>query len=424
MAAGTRLRAEEILTKTLPNGLLWIHRPVTHNQIMSFYLFFPNMGQGELSHEAGLTSLMTSVMFKGTTRRTARQIAEETEALGVSLDAGCEEDYWAMSGQSTSDRFEQMFDIFQDVLLHPTFPAQEFEKEKQAHLNAIRSKKERIFNVAIDLFQKEIFGRHPYGRPTEGTETTVSSFTRDQLVLWHQGAINPKSAVLVTVGPLVSKKLEKIVVGALGGWQKRDADNVTATKSSEMLVYPAKAKTVEEKHPFEQSYLMMGYPAPNVLDKDYPAVKVLNAMLGGGMSSPLFDVVREQRGLAYEVSSFYPTRGLGSAFVIYAGTDPKNLKLAHDKIREMLADFVKRPPSPQEVEDAKRYIRGHFMMDHQTNRSLARYLGWWQILGLGHAYDQAYVDNVRAVTPDDVRRVAEKIFSQPVTVVKIISNKK
>ncbi|MGQ0644771.1 MAG: M16 family metallopeptidase [Elusimicrobiota bacterium] len=409
---------QAIHRETLPNGLLWIHRAVRHNAIAAFHLYFPGGCAQEPDDKAGLTALMSSVMFKGTANRSALRIAQEAETLGASLDAGSEEDFWELDGQSTVDKFAPLLDIVRDVLLTPTFPAEEFQKEKEAHLNAIRSKKERIFSVAFERFQTEMFGRHTYGRPTEGTEASVSRLTREDLLRWHKLRAVPRGAVLVTAGNVPLKRMRALVEKTFGDWSGEAEGRAAAPPG-----YPGRPRAVEEKHPFEQSYLMMGWPAPPVGGKAYAAVKVLNALLGSGMGSPLFQVVREEEGLAYEVSSFYPSRRLGSAFVVYAGTDPKNLDKAQRKIEAMIADFLKKPLPSKDLEDAKQYVRGHYMMDHQTNRSLARYLGWWEILGVGHGYDETYMRDVDALTADDVQGAARELLQKPSAVVKIISNK-
>ncbi len=416
----SRSDAKEVQVKTLPNGLLWIHKPVRHNRIMAFRVFFPGGSLREDAAKAGVTDLMTAVMFKGTAQRSALRIAQEAESLGAALNAGGEEDHWEMSGQVVSDKFPQLMDLFQDVLLNPSFPPDEFEKEKRAQLNDIRAKQEQIFSVAYDMLQAGIFGDHPYGRPAEGTEATVSALKREDLVRWHKKCISPQGAVFVTVGNVPAKKVEALLLGLCKKWP---AGEPPKAAPADKPAYPAKPRLIEENRPFEQSYFMTAYPAPGSTTPDYAAVKVLNAMLGGGMSSPLFQVVREEGGLAYEVSSFYPSRRLGSAFVIYAGTDPKNLDEAQKKVLGLIKDFLRNPLSETALQNAKRYIRGHYMMDHQTNGKIAWYLGWWEILGKGHGHDAVYLKEIEAVTAADVRRAAEHLFVQPAVTVKLRSKK-
>ncbi|MBI4396181.1 MAG: insulinase family protein [Elusimicrobia bacterium] len=394
---------------------MWIHQPVRHNEIVAFRLILPGGSSDEPQKLTGITRLMGAAMLKGTARRSSLEIAQQIESLGAALDISSDEDYWDINGQVISDKFEKLLPIVQDVLLNPSFPPNEFEKEKQAQLNSIRANKEHIFTVAMQRLQREVFGDHPYGRPEEGTEATVASLTREEVARWHKERIQPKGSVLVTVGNISVAKMEQMIQKTFKDWTGAG----TPPQGPGDIQYPRAPKSVQEIHPFEQGYLMLAFAAPGVAQSDYPAIKVLNTLLGAGMSSPLFQVVREEGGLAYEVSSFYPSRKLGSAFVIYAGTDPGNVDLAHEKIKTLLDDFRSKPVPEKALDDAKRFVRGHYMMDHQTNSRMAWYLGWWEILGKGHQYDGQYSQDIQSVSAEDVRRVAQQILKGPATVVKI-----
>lgn len=410
-------QADTTLVRQFPNGLKWIHRPVTHNRILAFQLFIPGGVIQEPVERSGITHLMTAAMVKGTTHRSALELAQEMEMLGASFGVDAQPDAMAVGGQVTVDKWAKTFDLFEDVLLRPSFPEPEVDKERAALLNAIHTNDEHIFNVAEERFRKEMFGVHPYGRPDEGTEESVSKLTREDLAAWHQRHVIPRGAVFVTVGKVPLSSLTKRVEAFARSWGAADRSGAKEAP----VGYPRENRVAEDKKPFEQSYLMVGYPAPSVDSPQYPAVKLMNALLGGGMSSPLFRVVREEGTLAYEVSSFYPSRREGSSFVVYAGMDPKNLALAEEKIKWVLSDFMAHPVSAQDLEDAKNYIRGHFLMDHQTNGRLAWYLGWWEFLGKGYAYDTVYPNDISRITADEIGRTAKEITSQPSVVVRIIS---
>lgn len=412
-------RADTTSVREFPNGLKWIHRTVSHNRILAFQLFIPGGAIHEPIERSGLTQLMTATMVKGTSSRSALVLAQEMEMLGASFGVDAQPDAMAVGGQVTGDKWAKTFDLFEDVLLRPSFPEAEVEKERAALLNAIQTNDEHIFNVAEERFRKEMFGAHPYGRPDEGTEKSVSTLTREDLVVWHKRQVSPRGAVLVTVGKVPLSAFSKRVEAFARAWGASEL--LGAQEAS--VSYPSANRVAEEKKVFEQSYLMVGYPAPSVGSSTYPAVKLLNALLGGGMSSPLFRVVREEGTLAYEVSSFYPSRRKGSSFVIYAGMDPKNLGLAEEKVRSVLADFVAHPVSAQDLEDAKNYIRGHFLMDHQTNGRLAWYLGWWELLGKGYAYDTVYPADISKITGEEIARIAKEITSQPSVTVRVISHR-
>jgi zinc protease len=416
-AALSVVRADTTTVQEFSNGLKWIHRTVKHNRILAFQMFIPGGEIQEPVEQAGLTQLMTATMVKGTTHRSALDLAQEMEMLGASFGVDAQPDAMAVGGQVTVDKWVKTFDLFEDILLRPSFPEAEVEKERAALLNAIHTNDEHIFNVAEERFRQELFGSHPYGRPDGGTVKSVSPLTREDLVAWHKARVSPRGAVLVTVGNVPLGPFRRRVEAFAHAW----SDSPSAPSSSPAVVYPTVSRVAEETKPFEQSYLMLGYPAPSVGSSLYPVVKLVNALLGGGMSSPLFRVVREEGTLAYEVSSFFPSRRRGSSFVVYAGMDPKNLGLAEEKVRSVLADFASRPPAAQDLEDAKNYIRGHFLMDHQTNGRLAWYLGWWELLGKGFAFDTIYPDEISRVSAEDVHRAYQEILAQPSVTVRVIS---
>ncbi|MBP9128389.1 MAG: insulinase family protein [Elusimicrobia bacterium] len=416
-AAFATARAEGITVKVFANGLKWIHRPVTHNRIMAFQLFIPGGAILEPEPLSGVTQLMASTMVKGTIHRSALELAQEMELLGASFGLDAQPDVLAAGGQVIIDKWAPTFDVFEDVLLYPSFPQEEVDKEREALLNALKTKDEHIFSVAEELFRREMFGAHPYGRPDEGTEESVAQITRDQLRDWHRERVSPRGAVLVTVGRVPMGPLTRRVEKFAKAWTSPGGSALPVAP----IAYPSKVRSAQGEGKFEQAYLMVGYPAPAVSSDDYPAMKLVNALLGGGMSSPLFQSVREEGSLAYEVSSFYPSRKAGSAFVVYAGMDPHNLHLAEQKVRSVLADFAAQPPSPQDLEDAKTYIRGHYLMDHQTNGRIAWYLGWWEILGKGYAYDTVYPDVISALTADEIHRISRDLFAHPSVTVHVIN---
>ncbi len=427
MVLAAPARAEAPQVRRFENGLTWIHRTIAHNRIAAFELFLPAGVMNEPAARSGITNLTAAVWVKGTKRRSALQIAQTMEILGAAFGVDAQGDYIALGGQVIVDNWPATFDLFQDILLNPAFPAAEVDKEREAALNGIRTKKEYIFNVAQELMQKEMFGDHPYGRPEDGTEETVKVLTREDLVRWHAAGLSPQGAVLVTVGPFSARETEGRVEGLINAWRPppgavpdRRMGRPTASASPVPAPpYPDKPRSVEENLPFEQGFYMRGYPAPPLTHADYPKVKLINALLGAGMSSPLFRVVREEAGLAYDVSSFYPSRRAGSDIVLYAGTDPKNVDLAGQKIQSVLTDFIAKPPSASDLEDAKNLIRGHYLMDHQTNARLGWYLGWWELLGKGHGYDAVYPGEIAAATAEEVHAAARRIFAAPSVTVRV-----
>jgi zinc protease len=374
--------AGAVMVRDFPNGLKWIHRPVKHNRIVAVQLFIPGGLLNEPAEEAGVTALTTAAMLKGTATRTALQLAQSMEGLGASFGVDAQPDCLSLGGQVTLDNWKGAFDLFEDILLNPAFPPAEVEKEREALLNALRTRHEQIFVVADERLRRELYGDHPYARAEEGEENTVRAFTREDLVvLASTNASDRRRRGLGDGRPCADRAvLTRRVSQLVERWSFRGRRR----PGRGVLLRPSwpNPKSAVETPEFEQSYLMIGHPAPAVGDRRYPVMKLLNALLGGGMSSPLFREVREEGTLAYEVSSFYPSRRWGGIFRGLRGDGPQKSFVGGG---ERFAAFfnrssINRPP-PRIWLDAQSYIRGHYLMDHQTNARLAWYLGWWELAG-------------------------------------------
>lgn len=165
---------------------------------------------------------------------------------------------------------------------------------------------------------------------------------------------------------------------------------------------------------------MVGCPAPRATEPEHIPLKVLNTLVGGGMSSRLFTVLREEAGLAYEVSSFYPTRLDASQWVVYLGLPEEKLSAASRRLDQLLAQLADRGPTLPEVRQAQAMIRGAFVMDRQSHRRLAWYQAWWEFLGRGTDYGDAFLAAVDAVTPKQLQTLLKTILSQPRVTVKVV----
>jgi predicted Zn-dependent peptidase len=180
------------------------------------------------------------------------------------------------------------------------------------------------------------------------------------------------------------------------------------------------SRTVKIRSSFEQAYLMVGWQAPGATHEDQIPLKVLNTLLGGGMSSRLFVTLRENLGLAYEVSSFYPTRLGTSHWVIYLGLPKEKLEAASEELDRLLRSLADKGPTAVEVLQAKAMIRGSFLMDRQTRRRQAWYAAWWDYLGRGPEYPKEFLRAIDAVTPGQLHALLRKMLQQPRVTVTVV----
>ncbi|MDO8733693.1 MAG: pitrilysin family protein [Elusimicrobiota bacterium] len=321
----------------LDNGFSFIHSGKKNIRLVNVNLFVKGGAAIETDNEAGITNLTVQLLTKGTSNRTSEKIAIESESLGATISAGCSNDFSEVSMIVPSDNFVSAFDIFADVVNNPTFPEKEFAKEKTKTIAAIKSKSDRIFDVAYDEFNELIFKNHPYHKPVEGYQTTVSSLTTSQISDNYRKHFKTTNMVLCVTGDVDFETAKKLIEKYFGSIKIIGATEKTKKEQPKIELPKQSKKTYTGK--FQQSYIICGFLAPDINQKEYAILKVVNTVLGGGMGSRLFDVLREKSGLVYEGDSFYPSRKETSDFVLYAGTSKENIgtveKIFVDEIKKL-----------------------------------------------------------------------------------------
>lgn len=400
---------------TLSNGLKVLYSEVKDNPLVTAQLFLQGGSINEKPAEAGLASFTQSLLFQGTKTRAAEQLAQEVEDIGGNLSSDSEHDYSSLGISLMDTNFDKAMEILADVAFNPSFPEDEIEKERENTLAGILSRKDQIFSAASDLFGKTFYGDHPYSWPDSGKAETVAKFKRADLVRWHSDHYSANNMLLVIAGNVpqdaARAAAEKYFSKAPAG---KASPSFPAAKA------PGRKEVSEKSKKFRQAFYMIGYPAPNLKDRDFASLKVLNALLGGRMSGRLFIELREKLSLAYEVSSFYPSRRELSRFVVYLGLEARNLPVARERIQEILAEIKENGVPQQELDETKRYIRGVYLLDHQTIGRQAWYLGFWETVGRGYTYDARYLDELNAVTTEDIQRVARKYFTDQNVQIEIV----
>lgn len=406
---GSLLHAPRLHRTVLDNGLtiLVLENPVA--DIVSARLLIRAGKAQEAPEAAGLASFLMGLLTKGTQTLSSLEIAEAVESVGASLGTDAAADYSVISLKTVSADFGPILSLAASLLRFPSFPEEEIDLEQRLTLQQIRSMQEQPFTVTFNQLRQDMYGVHPYSLPGIGTETTVAGFHRQQLFDFHQQYFRPDNMVVTIVGRITPAAAVAQVEQVLGDW-------AVPNSPLQGVVFPA---VPSEGHcsvatqDTNQAIVMVGYPAASVKHPAYAALKLLNTYLGNGLSSRLFVELREKRGLAYDVSAFYPTRLGQSQFVAYMGTAPQNTATALEGLRfevERLRDTLL---SEDELQAAKNKLLGQYALGKQTNAQIAQLLGWYEILGLGVEFDQHFQEMTAAVTAEEARDVAQKFFHTP-----------
>ncbi|MBE9223101.1 insulinase family protein [Cyanobacterium stanieri LEGE 03274] len=389
----------------LHNGitLVVIENPTT--EIIAGRIFCRNAGsRWESPDNAGIFHLLASVMAKGTRNLSSLEIAEKVETIGAALGTDTSSDYFLTSIKTVTDDFEQILEIAGEMLRYPSFPQQELELEKNITLQNILSQKEQPFNLAFNQLRQMMYGQHPYGFSILGTEESVNNITIEHLRQCHKRHFRPDNIVISLAGKIDLEQATLMVNKIFGDWENppHSMDSLTTP------VIEAKSAYGKIDQQTQQSIIMMGYITPSMDSVDYPVLKLISTYLGNGLSSRLFVELREKRGLAYDVSAFYPTRLDKSQFVVYMGTAPVNTEIGMEGLQAEISRLRNITLSAEELQTAKNKLLGQYALGKQTNSEFAQIFGWYETLGVGIDYDRTFQDNINAVTVAQIQEVANK----------------
>ncbi|MEM9908536.1 MAG: pitrilysin family protein [Cyanobacteria bacterium P01_D01_bin.44] len=390
----------------LPNGIVVIAIENSVADIISARIFVKAGQCYESRQQAGLFSLMTSLLTRGTAHRSSLEIAEAVEYVGASLGADATSDYSLVSLKTVSADFEPIFHLAAEIMRKPSFPPEEIELERKLTLQGLRSMQEQPFTVAYNHLREAMYGDHPYGLSSLGTPESVKTLDREALATAHQTYFRPDNLVVTVVGRIDPQQAVDLVEQTLGDW-------AIPSQPMPTLGLPAlspKAYRIVTPQETNQSIIAVGHLAGSVNHPDYAALKLLSTYLGNGLSSRLFVELREKQGLAYDVSAFYPTRLSTSQFVAYIGTAPQNSSVALQGLQYELERLCETPLTADELQVAKNKLLGQYALGKQTNGQIAQLLGWYEAIGLGLEFDQSFQVAINAVTIETAQAAAQRCF--------------
>lgn len=409
MTSSVSTSRQSIHRTVLKNGVVVL---VTENPVADIVSarIFVRAGTGrEPRSQSGLFGLLTSLLTKGTDRLSSLDIAEQVESLGASLGSDTSADYSVLSLKTVSADFETLLSLAAQLLRSPTFPEAEIDLERRLTLESVRAMQEQPFTVAYNALRAAMYGDHPYAMPGIGTEESLAALTRSDLVDAHQRYFRPDNLVISIAGCIHADRAVALVETLFGDWQP-------PSEPVPPLVYPAlPSQPTQQCIPQDtnQAIVILAYQGPPVKHTAYPVLKLLSTYLGNGLSSRLFVELREKRGLAYDVSAFFPTRLSTSQFVTYMGTAPQNTATALEGLRHETMRLRQAPLTEEALSAAKSKLLGQYALGKQTNAQIAQLFGWYEVLGLGTAFDQQFQSAIAAITCEEIQAAAETFFSQP-----------
>lgn len=369
----------------------------------------------EDENTSGISNFMSGMFTRGTSSRSAEDIAAQIEGLGGTVGGFSGKNSVGVTLSSLSENFEGAMDIFSDVILNPSFSGEEMERERREILAALEKQEDNLTGKTVRNFLGTLFLKHPYRFNVLGTEETVTGFASADVRKFYEKVIRPENMVISVAGDIDAEKTLGVLEKLFGGMKKTGFENIRPPREPALSVARENVEFEKEK---AQTHIIAGYHAPGFKSRDRYAFEVLNTVLSG-QGGRLFIELRDRKSLAYAVTSFYVPGMEGGYFGVYIGTAPQKEKEALEAIREQLR-LVLKGVEEQELERAKNYIVGSFEIGLQRNSAQAATVGFDELYGIGAYEYRKFPEKILAVTADDVARVAGKYINPEAAAVAIL----
>jgi zinc protease len=401
------------VTRTrLPNGLTVLVRENPAAPVVAYSLMVKMGTRTETPDTAGISNLLQLMLVRGTEKMDGEQIAEAADRMGGSIDAYGDADYSEIAATALSRNWQQMLDLVADVALRPALPDGTVQAVRDFIVRQIRNRGDKPFDVASDTMRAALFGTNPYAWDPLGRRESVEKLGREALLAYYKRYYVPGQMVLAVSGDVKASEVVARVQQIFGALPSAKAENPAVPAPP-----PMAGSREDVVVAGAQAQILMAALAPALTHPDHPPLKVLTAVLGGGMASRFFSELRDQQALAYTTLAQYPARVDTSAFVAVLGTAPENVAKAGSALIQQLERIRTQPASAEEVAVARAYVIGSQAMDRRTNARQAWYLAFYEIAGVGYEFLDRYAADVKRVTPADVQRVAQKYLGVLRTVI-------
>jgi predicted Zn-dependent peptidase len=412
-------RVPRSIRKTvLSNGLTVLTESMPHLRSVSMGAWIGSGSRDEAPEINGLSHFLEHMVFKGTTTRSARQIAREVDTIGGNLDAFTGKETVCFNIKVLDEHVGPALDVLSDLVLHPTFTPEDLDREKGVILEEIKIDEDNPDYLVNEMFTQNFWKGDALGRPILGTKKTVSSFDQTTLFDFYRDRFTPRNIVFSAAGNLehesfvaeVERRFGSLAPGVSHTFPHRE------TPSSNPHI------TLKNKKSLEQVQLCLGVPAPAVSHPDRYGIYLLNSILGGGMSSRLFQTIREDRGLAYSIfSEMSPFRDTGS-LCIYAGVAvDKTMQTIELTMRE-LSRLKQEVVSEAELGRARDQLKSNMVMGLESGSSRMANLARQQMY-FGRFFGvEEITREIEAVTPDDIQRLARELFRPEAMAIALLGN--
>lgn len=399
---------DQVKTTRLPNGLTILTEHMPGLRSVSLGIWVRRGSRHESPPMNGMCHFIEHSLFKGTTTRTAHQIATESDRLGGHLDAYTTHEITGFAVKVVDDALPVAFDLLADMIANPRFDDSDLRREQGVIIEEMKMIEDTPDELLGELFNAAYFPDHSLGRPIEGTVETVSSFDRERTAAFHSTNYAPANLVIAAAGNIDHQQLVDLALRVFGESNGHVSDVVVTTSPA-----PAAPIVIERKSELEQAHLIIAAPWPSATSDDRYIASLLGTVIGGGTSSRLWQSIREERGLAYAIGAGGNTFTDVGIFTIYAGASPTNIDEVLDLSLKELRRVVREPVTEEELQLAKEQAISTILLSLESSGARAGALARQEIVHGRRISPDEIIKRVNAATREDTLRVAQECFITP-----------
>jgi predicted Zn-dependent peptidase len=406
----------EIETTTLANGVRVITEAMPHVRSVSVGVWVGTGSRRETPELNGISHFIEHMLFKGTTRRSAEDIARSVDSIGGNLDAFTAKEQVCFNTKVLDEHLSQAFDVLADLVLHPLFRDEDIEKEKGVILEEIKMEADSPDYLVHEIFSSNFWKDHPLGKPILGTPQSVKRFDRQAIQKYYQAVYAPANLLVTAAGNLTHDRVLALVREHFESVPTGEPPIPEQTPSTHARI------ALRNKKELEQVHLCLGVPSYPLPHQERFACYVLNTLLGGGMSSRLFQNIRERQGLAYAVfSELNPYRDTG-CLSIYAGTSIESVRQVISLIIKEFRQLKEEAVGEEELRRAKDHLKGSLMLSLESTASRMSNLARQELyFGRFFTLDEL-VDSIESITAENVQVIARTFFDTRQIALTVLGN--
>ena len=391
---------------TLPNGLRIVTEKIESVKSISVGIWVKTGSRNETPKQAGITHFLEHMLFKGTDKRTAYDIALSMESVGGYLNAFTSSEYTCYFARCVNTQMERALDVLSDMVLNPSFPEEEVEKEKKVVIEEMKMYRDSPDDYLFEEYNTRMFQGHELGRPVLGLEETVSSFTRDDLYEYMEERYRAGNLLISVAGNVEHEEVVKLVTEYLGDLPALDVEN------EDQPLNEFDTSKLELTKPIEQTHYILGRRGLNFDHEDKYLLLLANTILGGGMSSRLHQNVREKYGYCYSIQPFNQSYTDSGMWGVYVGTDKDYVEHVHELVVAELNKISEELVPEKELIEAKSQLKGKLLLSQENTSNRMMRLAKSELYFDRFVTLDELVENIDSVTSEQILEFSKEFFDQ------------